>query len=486
MKSRSLAFLKILSVLLLIASCATKPELLEKAPEWAFILPADTGTARIFRGEGEGDSPSAARNQAIENLGDAVISAMNLGDPKLWNSEGSSAVKKLLDELGRIVRGMDGASIDGVEVLRQDAWRNSRGTITYMVDISWENQAFKAKTAELLQLLYRLSPEFMELEKQAGIAENGGNLYEAALLWAAAAGVAQRDGNVPALEAALGEIERILKGVEIVLKGVPAEAFAGLRPSSPVLFAVSAPDKPLANAEAVIWYPRKARDGSLLESGAEARIISDNNGIVRFLPPEVPFAGTQTVTIAISADPFLEYLEDVSGRLIEDFVKNIETPRASGEYQALSRTRTIPTGIIILQTDLAGNPLAGGEAARGVLDDLTGDGFTVALINLNAGQYAARLELEFLRDLKADSAVAGKFERIIHGTVKLDSFEQDGENFNVKVSGTLVLSDIQRQVSIYRSEITKASRATGSEQAISSAFRQLGRSFAGELIQELP
>ena len=70
----------------------------------------------------------------------------------------------------------------------------------------------------------------------------------------------------------------------------------------------------------------------------------------------------------------------------------------------------------------------------------------------------------------------------MHGIVSLESFEQDGDLFTVRVGGTLLLSDIQRQVAIHQSKITKTSRAGNGQQAMSSAFRQLGRSFAAELI----
>jgi hypothetical protein len=94
--------------------------------------------------------------------------------------------------------------------------------------------------------------------------------------------------------------------------------------------------------------------------------------------------------------------------------------------------------------------------------------------------------LAFLRDLKADPNFSEDFDRVIHGTVALESFEQNGDSYTVRVSGTLALSDIQRQITLYSSEITKTSRAAGSQQAISAAFRQFGRSFAGELIEQAP
>ena len=143
-------------------------------------------------------------------------------------------------------------------------------------------------------------------------------------------------------------------------------------------------------------------------------------------------------------------------------------------------------GILILETDLAGNTLNSPDAARGLFDDLVADGFNIDIMDLDPVEMFTRTERALLRDLKADPRFADRYDRVIHGTVTLESFEQNGDSYTVRVSGTLAMSDIQRQVTLYRSEITKTSQASDSQQAMSAAFRQLGRSFAGELIEQAP
>jgi hypothetical protein len=111
--------------------------------------------------------------------------------------------------------------------------------------------------------------------------------------------------------------------------------------------------------------------------------------------------------------------------------------------------------------------LSSTAAAIGLLDDLSAEGFNVDIMTLNPQEMLTRTERELLRDLKADERFSERYERVIHGTVSLESFEQNGGNFSVRVTGTLAMSDIQRQVTLYRSEITKTSRASDSQQAIS-------------------
>ncbi|MDT8299389.1 MAG: hypothetical protein RQ801_13875, partial [Spirochaetaceae bacterium] len=238
------------------------------------------------------------------------------------------------------------------------------------------------------------------------------------------------------------------------------------------------------SAEFLITYITSARDGS--PTVGEARVFSDNSGLVRFRPPAAAFPGVQRVTIAPSIEPFLEFLVEPENSYVDGLIASVESPSAEAVYEVLSRIREIPMGVLILETDLAGNALSSTAAAIGLLDDLSADGFDVDIMTLSPQEMLNRTERELLRDLKADERFSDRYERVIHGTVSLESFEQNGGNFSVRVSGTLAMSDIQRQVTLYRSEITKTSRASDSQQAISSAFRQLGRSFAEELIRQAP
>ena len=397
MKTRSLA---LYSLIVFLFSCAGGPGVLDEPPEWVSLPVSDTDTQRAFRGIGEGESLALARDEAIDSLIDAVLDAMEIGDPEGWSDGARKGVAAFSNDLGQVVRSPEFYEMDGLEVFRRNGWRNDSGGVTYAVDIYWENSAFDAKALELADLLGVAGPEYRALEKRARTAEADGNFYESALLWAAAAGVAENDGNFSGYRMALRGIESVLDNFEYTVISVPEEAYVGLRPASPVLFGVEKDGKRVGNAEFVITYPRAARDGS--PSRGEARISSDKNGVVSFLPPEVAFAGIQNITIALSARPFLEYLEDPANSATDQFIADLETSNTGAVYEALARLRTIPMGILILETDLTGNPLDSSAAANGLLDDLIGDGFDVEVMDLNPREMISRSERALLRDIKAD------------------------------------------------------------------------------------
>lgn len=466
----------LLTIILFFSSCAGGPKISDITPEWADTPLESTSSIIAFRGTGKGDSLASAKAGAVDNLRSEILAAMEI--------ESSEAFNAMFDDIAGIIANPESGGIDGVEIIHNSGWINSRDSITYIVDLTWNKTAFENQRAYLIELSKTASPGYKDMEIRAGDAESDGNFYEAGLIWAAAAGIARDNGNNSGYRNALDKVSKAIDNLDYLLNSYPDKAFVGLRPESPVLFLVSSRGKPVSNAEFVISYPINNRDGS--PSRAQARIVSDDNGIVRFLPPEVSYAGTQLVTIAPSAGPFLEYFDGNGDKYSQGLIDSLETPRMLAEYEALSRIRTIPTGILILETDLAGNSLNTTDTAKGLLSDLSADGFNISIMNLDPSQMLSRTDEALLRDLKADSQFSDTYQRVIHGKVALDSFEQNGDNFTVKVSGTLSLSDINRQITLYKSEITKSSQASNSLQAISAAFRQLGRSFAGELIEQAP
>ena len=378
MRTRSLACI---TLTLFLFSCAGGPGIRDEAPEWAAMPPQGSESEYAFRGSGEGETSTLARSAAQDDLADAVLAAMGLGSPDTWADEGSAAVDRFIQDLGQAVRNPENSQIDGLIVARRDSWYNQSGRVTYTVDILWDKESFTAASLALAELVGVASVEYQAFGERARDAEIAGNAYEAALLWAAAAGVAEDENNQSAFRLALRGIDKVMRGLSYRVVSVPGTAYVGLRPAEPVVFEVSSTNKVTSNAEFVITYPRAGRDGSL-QSGT-ARVNTDRDGLLRFRPPEVAFAGTQEITIAPSARPFLEYLDNPDDIDAAAFVAGLESPTLSAEYQALTRLRTVPMGVVILETDLAGNPLNSDAAARGLIDDLLSDGFNVEIMDLD-------------------------------------------------------------------------------------------------------
>lgn len=459
----------------LLLSCAGGPRPGESPPSWVSAPPEASDSELFFRGTAGSGTIASAREAAIAAVIDSVIGEMNIGDPALRSDPARTAVNQFRKEMETAIRTPELTVLDGMTVLAGDAWKTADDEVFYGISISWDRQAFALRADELAELTGAGTLEYRDFEKRGGEAEIDGNIYEAALIWAAAAGVARNNGNTPGYRRALDEVERTLSGLEYALVSVPPEVYADTPPSVPFVFQAVFKGRPVGSAEFVVGYP-----------GGKVRLVSDSNGRVAFLPPPLSSEGSPRVTMAPSADPFLEYLHGERDSYADALILSLETPRIDAVYEVQQRVRRVPTGILILETDLAGNPLNSTAASGGLADDLIADGFNVSVMELDPRKIMEGGEGSLLRELKADSRFSRRYRRVIHGTVSLESFERDGGSYTVRVSGTLRLSDIEGEATVHQSVITKTSRAGDGQQAMSAAFRQIGRSFAAELIDLAP
>ena len=472
-----------ISSILFYTGCAGGPSSRRSpSPEWLLEEWIHTETEYRFRGIAEAQDALLAQEGATQMLVDGILQAMDLGSPDDWDSAGREALTALFDQ---IIQGVGNTQMvdlpEGFAILRRGAWSDGAKHSGYAVDAAWESEAFEEYVNELAMLAGVASAQFRGLELRAMAAEKDGNGYEAALIWASAAHAAEVDGTASSYRRALRQVVNVLESVEVGVETSPPTSYVDLRPDSPLVARAFINGKPISNAEFLVTYPRSARDGS--PARGYARVFSDEDGRIQFLPPPVPFVGQQVLTIAPSAAPFLEPLDDKDETSAINMAEIVEEPRVSARYETQPHLKELRTGIVVLETDLAGNPLASGEAAGGLFDDLKAQNFLVEVMELDPRELLSRNSRELLRDLKADERFYDNYDRVVHGTVTLESFEQVGDSYTVRVSGTLSYSDIPRQSVRFRSTITKSSQASDGQQAINAAFRQLGRSFAAELAQ---
>jgi len=470
-------------VLFSLFSCVVDMEIGNEPPGWMLEPPRDSESHRTIRGQAASETIAEAELAAFDDLKSALIEKMELGPVEYWSDEGLSEFDILFDEIIHTIK-TAGPSDFGVRLGAKGAWRDAETLIHYVVEIDWDRQAFAEQATRLFGLIGMANPRLQSYVLRARTAMEENETYEAALLWATVAGISKLADIETGYRIALEEVERSLDSLEISLVRVPDRVFVGLRPALPVVFSVKSRGRPVANAEFIITYPNRARDGSIYS--ANARVLSDSEGLIGFRPPEVVLSGPQELTIALSATPFLDFLGGEKDGSVQEFEAKLEKVRATAVYDAQVRIRFIPMGILILETDLVGNVLSEADAAEGLFSDLIADGFNVSIIELNPSEILPLSERALLRDLKADARFGDKYERVIHGRVALESFEQVGSTYTVRVSGILAMSDISKQVTLLRSEITKNSQGTASQQTISAAFRQLGRSFAEEIIALAP
>lgn len=426
----------------------------------------------MFRGTGMADKKQQAMDAAIDNLIDSIIEEMNLSSVENWEADGRTALNDFRNQLDTVLRSPDDNAIPGLYVLNESIWREEPG-IVYSVEILWDKPDFNNQREIFVSLsgISSTSPETM-LEEYALRSEDAGSLYEAALLWAAIAGNAEIANDESGSYRALQEVIRILRKLQYSAEAAPNFVFVGVEPVGTIVFRVSANGKPVGNAQFIIS-----------SIAGKDIVLSDENGRITFKPPTALSSGTQIVNLNLDPDSFLQYLSSKSTDYAVEFAAYLADTGFSLEYEALFPDNAVATGVFILETDLAGYTLASDSTASGIIDNLKDAGFNVARMTAVTQEILEQGNEAFWNSIKNNDAILNHFERVIYGTVSLDHFEQDDDTFIVGVNGTLYLSDIRNQRTLYSSTIAKTSRAGDGQQAMNAAFRQLGRSFAAEILE---
>jgi hypothetical protein len=269
--------LVLLTIIIFLASCAGGPGVLDKPPEWAESEPQDSADVLYFRGSGTSETLASAKLDAISDLNDAILAAMDLGDPEKWAAAGTEAVNEFLALVEQAVRTPEYAQVEGLSLVNKDGWFDEDRNIVYTIDISWDREAFDRQIAELAELTGVTSLEFRELEERANRAEDDGNAYEAALIWSTAAGIAEANANQPGYRQALGQVERLLNSLTFSVVSFPTESYVDQRPADPVVFSVASRDKPVGSAEFLITLHQE-RQGRFSHSRRGPRFLGQQRG----------------------------------------------------------------------------------------------------------------------------------------------------------------------------------------------------------------
>ena len=157
--------------------------------------------------------------------------------------------------------------------------------------------------------------------------------------------------------------------------------------------------------------------------------------------------------------------------------------------QVSSRARAIPTAIILVDTDIAGNPIANRDATRGAHQQFTEMGFLV-----HQPEIAPTLQLELSRrgsldvsdlyDLLPFEVLAG-VERVIVGTAGISEFTED-DGFSVRVVLVASAFDLRRDTQLAEIRLEERVSGADSRTILRTAFLSAGRRAARRLAPRLP
>jgi hypothetical protein len=212
-------------------------------------------------------------------------------------------------------------------------------------------------------------------------------------------------------------------------------------------------------------------------------IRTDREGIADFLLPAPEVVGEQRLSMTLALSPGLEPLRELSGEAaaqLDALERAASMSRARFDYRVLSEAREIPTAVLLIERDAAGNVVGTSRASAGVVSALSNTGFQVRSISIDPGAFTDAEPLQVIRQ-----ELGTEVQRLIYGTVSIDSFtEEDGVVVRVTGSARVLVLGSDRVV--FSADGLQYSRGSSAQAALSAAFRSIGEQLGRKLANGMP
>lgn len=465
--------------LFVLASCVTVPSV--PPPEWSESPPPDSHDRLTFVSSGD------SRRSAAREMARAVTGRLELGSEV---EDDAKAVVEFRQRLAAAAAGELGAGVTGFTVADRTVSRDE-GEATHWVLATYDREEFERTELTLARevpggnpgppLLRRAARRIEEREVVSAVRDYGRAVVETADTPYAdetRESAAQRARNV---------VDRIELTVE--RDGIRTRVGRSFDEQLVVQVRDAAVGAGIAGMPVLITYREIPDGGASGDAGAtrayETRRLyrrTDEDGRITFTPPVPRVRGNEQVEITLA--PFFDLVPP--GQEPEGLVQLVDIARdrsATLEYSAFSRAAQIPTGVFIVDTDIAGNPTGTMATQQGLLSGFAQEGFSTGALRFEPRRFLALGETDRISLIR--QRFDGNFERAVLGTASIAEFDEEN-SVSVVVAGELWVLDLETGEELYRRTMTQRSRGNTASSAISAAFRSLGAKFAADLIRTLP
>lgn len=476
----------------LLASCASVARPGGAVPVWVTNPPESDASYMFFSGVGtstKGDL-AEAENAAVYSLIAEVTRFIGVRISAETTVEARDTLETYEQEMVQIIRQESEAQIGDFTV--EEKWiTRTDGSVTVYLLGRYNRQALLAEKARMEAVFAEKEAAVSGPEREGDMLMEERRFYAAALRYLEAAGAASRseiDNAAIKFERNINKGMEAVRRITIVGASAPQSTFVNEEFAQPFRVRVtggSGPDAPPLDGVRLRVVHRKLLPSGRM--GVESAVIRTGpDGYAEYSRGIPRFVGRDDLQFALSLGEAMEGLQEAEGDLylqVEALERLVREQSLKLSYTVASRAKSVPTGILFIDVDRAGNPLDVSDCAAGILDVLTEAGFTVRPV-------PADIPVNALSDREVIRQVASRYgaviDRVIFGTARIDEFTESGDNFIVRVSGTVKAARLDSGEILYSSSAFKRSRAGSTRSAVSAAFKSLGREFGEELLSRLP
>ncbi len=478
----------VLVVLLTIAGCATGPLGRRAVPDWVLNPPGGTDRYEYFVASGsdrEADVAAAEANAAGALLSQ-IHQALGVDVSVLTTAEARATLDSYEASVKQEIVQSGGGRVEGFRIADRYVVEED-GRVTVHLLGEYERTAFLAERNARRTLLAEREALLLEPERRADADAAAGRAGAAVTgyLQAAAAAVAGSQLRIApvVLERSLAKTVALVEGLSLRALDGPQQVQTGGRPG-PIRFALSdSGGAAMVGMPLEISYPEVASQRRVVR---RTTLVTDSRGIVEFSYPRVELVGDVEVTARVESGAYLSLLRSLpdsvrSQRLAIE--QGLAGARASWRFLAVSRAREIATTLVVSETDASGAAIASQWTRDGLAQALSEAGFRLVTNDVDPTSGADRPQSEVIQHLQM--TLPGDVRRVVLGSATISDFTQ-ADGYLARVTATVTVVDLNTGEVIYTTSAVKNARSSNAQQALNTAFHQLGRTVGEQLAARLP
>ncbi len=461
-------------MLLIIAACAGVPDHWAP-PDWVRNVPPSDDDQRFVLGYGSGDSRRDAREAARRDLLDQLT--------RILVDRYDTIERGVVDQVARALEEAATERLDDIDPVDTYTVRRPDGVQEWYVLVRYTEDQILDDIASILTVPDEVAVEH-ELSEDDGVTDDPLFVLRGLLEELPETAREQRERLDRALAIAAGLVITVDPGEIVVPLGTD---------TGPVINARIREDRGAyrtTGVELSVIEERPVIDGIRDRQVFTAATGEDGLARYRLRAPEVSGVTrivVQPVWLETTLRPWFSAMDDpVDTRRLETLTARLS---AVTTMRVTSGAQRIPTAVILIDRDIAGNPIANRDAARGALQQFRDEGFQVVPVNLSnsvESVLAERSDLTVtdLYDLLPFDILAS-VERVVIGSAGISRFTE-GDGVTVVLDVHARAFDLRRDQRL--AETTLEERVTGRDPraTLRSAFNSAGRRVARTLAPRLP
>lgn len=480
--------LALVGAALLVLSCATTPSEPEP-PDWVMNPPLSDDDSEIFVVSGSSQTGDVAEAEETATL--TLINEINRALGVEITAESSAEAVATQDEFEATVRQQvtqaGSGRITGLRIEDRYVDRDGDRVTVYLFG-AYDRAAFLEEQRKREELQQEKIDAVAIPEEQGRRAEDEGRFFDALGRYIEAAMAASNSDIRNAeiyFEENLNNARRVVSRFRLEKETDNLSGVVG-RPFDEDFVArltYDGPDgrRPVPNATLVASYPILRSNG---RTGIQTAQVSTNEeGTARFEHPVPQTVGRETVTLSLDLSSYLRPLDDV-GRSFRSYVDGlmdaVGSTRARFEYETISLAREIPTGVVVVDLDLEGDPRSNETGGAAVLAAMSDAGFRTRRLSVSPE------DLQALDDQAViDAGVEAGVQRVAFGVFRIEEVVDENNRISVRASGEMKVIDVENGDLLYSDSLIKNGIGSGLPRAVNDTLRALGADFGDDLVRSL-